>query len=235
MREVSAGQWIERGAMQQSRIRTSSFSLLSASRFTRQQPLLTLYLEGDGRAWVSRYRLSSDPTPLNPLALRLASIHSGSRAHDSIAWLGRPCQYQSLAGEGGGCDSRYWSSHRFSEEVVASMNHAVSQLMKRSGAKRVRLVGFSGGGAVAALLAARRNDVEGVVTVARQLQKVPQIHFTGGRDRVVPGEVVTRFIASGGADLCARKVTVDGAAHIVGWAEQWIRLMEIVETDSGCM
>ncbi|MBT6479066.1 MAG: alpha/beta hydrolase, partial [Gammaproteobacteria bacterium] len=46
------------------------------------------------------------------------------------------------------CESRYWSSHRFSEKVVASMNEAVDQLMKESGAKQLRLVGFSGGGAV---------------------------------------------------------------------------------------
>jgi len=222
--------------------------------------LLTLYLEGDGRAWASRYRLSSDPTPVNPLALRLAAVDVDLNKQQSVAWLGRACQYQPVGGDPA-CESRYWSSHRFSEKVVASMNEAVDQLMKESGAKQLRLVGFSGGGAVAVLLAARRSDVVGVVTVAGnldhdwvnrhhgvtllsgslnplvvagQIRKVPQIHFVGGKDEVVPDEVVTRFIAMGKADLCAHKILVRNVAHIKGWVEQWGRLLQGVDTELSC-
>ena len=34
---------------------------------------LVIYIEGDGNAWDSRYQLSENPTPKNPLALKLAA------------------------------------------------------------------------------------------------------------------------------------------------------------------
>lgn len=260
-RETTAYQLIENGAMRLSRINTPDFSLLSAYRFSEDASPLTVYLEGDGRAWASRYRLSADPTPLNPLALRLAAVHLKQLPQSPVAWLGRPCQYQSDRGAAI-CDPKYWSSHRFSEEVVESMSYAVDHLKAKSGATRVNLVGFSGGGAIAVLLAVRRSDVERVVTVAgnldhdwvngfhgvtplkgslspisvaKQLWKMPQIHFIGENDGTIPGEVATRFIAQGQADLCARKLEVVGVSHTEGWVEQWDRLIEIVEAEPGCI
>ena len=44
-----------------------------------QHELLTLYLEGDGFAWINSRRPSPDPTPLDPLALRLALADSYRR------------------------------------------------------------------------------------------------------------------------------------------------------------
>jgi pimeloyl-ACP methyl ester carboxylesterase len=45
----------------------------------------------------------------------------------------------------------------------------VHQVKARAGARRVRLVGGSGGGVLAALVAGRRGDVAGLVTVAAPL------------------------------------------------------------------
>jgi dienelactone hydrolase len=170
---------------------------------------------------------------------------------EPVAWIARPCQYL-RKGEANRCGKKYWSSHRFSEYVINSINQAVDQLKEKSKRSKVVLIGFSGGGAVAALVAARRSDVAGVVTIAgnldhkwvnshhgvtqlsgslnpiniaTRLSTTPQIHFVGKKDKVIPSQVATRFIKRGSADLCAEKILVD-ATHLKGWVERWRLLLD---------
>ncbi|WP_414683398.1 lipase family protein, partial [Methylophaga sp. UBA5088] len=120
---------------------------------------LTIYIEGDGLAWLNRRKISSDPTPVDPLVLKLA-------VHDKQAvYLARPCQYV----KSDRCDKKLWTSARFSTEVVESMNQAVTELKNQFQASSLRLIGYSGGGAIATLLAAERNDVDQLVTVTGNL------------------------------------------------------------------
>ena len=100
---------------------------------------LVVYLEGDGLAWISGATPSADPTPRDPLALRLALAHPGGQA----VYLGRPCQYGDA--ERSGCAMRYWTNARFAEPVVQAMSQAVDQLKARHGARALVLVGYSGG------------------------------------------------------------------------------------------
>ena len=92
------------------------------------------------------------------------------------------------------------------------MSPSVTQLKYRFGAKSVALVGYSGGGAVVALVAAGRTDVVKLTTVAgnldhaewtkkhmisplsgslnpadywRRLVDIPQVHYVGGRDEII--------------------------------------------------
>lgn len=177
---------------------------------------LTIYLEGDGLAWVSASTASFNPTPINPLALKLALLDT-----NPAAYLARPCQFVSEH-QFKNCTQKYWTSHRFSPEVIVSTNQAIDQIKRRFSATKLILVGYSGGGAVAALAAAKRNDVMKLVTVAGnlnhtywtknhclsalsgslnpadawvQLQKIPQHHYVGGRDKVI-GESIARSYAS---------------------------------------
>lgn len=201
---------------------------------------LTLYLEGDGLAWISSSMPSLDPTPLNPLALKLAVAQPGGAA----AYLARPCQY----GLTPRCEKKYWTSARFAEEIVAAMNDATDIVKRATGARRLRLVGYSGGGAMAVLLAARRSDVDGVVTVAgnldtarwtemmklsplhgslnpadskRLIAYLPQWHFAGGQDRVIPPEISTGFAAGMPR---ARRILMPEYGHQCCWAENWADL-----------
>ena len=83
---------------------------------------LTVYIEGDGLAWLTPVRPSKNPTPLNPVGLKLALAHPEGK----VAYLGRPCQY--VAANALGCETRYWTEERFSPEVVTAMSKAVDQL-----------------------------------------------------------------------------------------------------------
>lgn len=204
---------------------------------------LTIYLEGDGLAWQSGTTVSPDPTPINPLALRLALRQPGGPA----AYLARPCQYRDLK-TSPACEEKYWTSHRFAPEVIEANNVAVTRLRELIPAKSLRLVGYSGGGAVAVLLAARRHDVTQLITVAgnldhaawtglhhlqplsgslnpadfaRELSAVPQVHLVGAADRIV-GEFVARsFQAAFPADQRPELKIFPNFDHHCCWAVEW--------------
>jgi pimeloyl-ACP methyl ester carboxylesterase len=167
--------------------------------------VLTIVIEGDGRAHDRRGRASPDPTPDRAVGLDLAQAWPGP-----TAWLGRPCQYVRDAA----CQPADWTTQRFSEEAVAMTDAAVSALMARAGTNQVRLVGWSGGGVMATLVAARRADVAGLVTIAAPLDlkawtrsrglsplqgldpadlppiATPQVHLSGAFDPLVRPAVV---------------------------------------------
>lgn len=198
---------------------------------------LTIYIEGDGLAWLSSDTPSDDPTPVTPVALQLALAQPDGNA----AYLARPCQYVSSAN----CEQRYWTSGRFTPEVVAAEDQAVERLKARFGAQQLTLVGYSGGGAIAALLAERRRDVVRLITVAGNLDhrawsdyhhvtplsgsmnpadnkmalaNIRQWHFVGERDKIVPPFLVESFAAG---MPTARVLVMNGYDHKCCWAENW--------------
>lgn len=209
---------------------------------------LTVYLEGDGLAYVHRDQPALDPTPSDPVALRLALADPGS---GPVAWIARPCQY-TMPNYGGGCDSAEWTDRRYAPEVLASMGAALDALKQQSGARKLVLVGYSGGGAVAVLLAARRHDVAKIVTVVADLDlaywtrrdglsplsgsldpadaadavaKIPQVHFAGADDRVTGPDVVRAYLAHLPPGAPARLIAVPGFTHTCCWARDWPSLM----------
>ncbi len=226
-------------------VETSHFDLYARKRGT-SAPLLVVYIEGDGLAWTSRTTASADPTPVDPVALKLALLDR----HDAVVYLARPCQYTggSDGGAGRNCRTALWTSARYGEEVVAAMDEAVGRLMGEAGARKVALVGFSGGGTVASLIAARRGDVAWLKTVASPLDiaaftrhhavsplveslnpidvaatlsHVPQVHYSGAEDEVVPASVNDAYLAELAPGGCASRVIVTGAGHREGWTAAW--------------
>ncbi|MRR52096.1 MAG: alpha/beta hydrolase [Rhodocyclaceae bacterium] len=203
--------------------------------------VLSVYIEGDGAAWPSPYHPPRDPTPQVPMALALANAD-----RSAVAYLGRPCQYLDEL-DLRACSADYWTARRFAPEVIAAYMTALDHLKERTGARQLRLVGYSGGGVVATLLAARRADVEYLVTVAAPVaiadwvawHKVtpltgsldpladtaplpPAKHFSGADDGVVPPVIAQRFAAARGGRLRV----VAGFDHQCCWAREWPRLLE---------
>ncbi|WP_341649147.1 alpha/beta hydrolase [Thauera humireducens] len=200
------------------------------------------HLEGDGLAWISSSQLSDDPSPRDPLALRLAL----SQPDGAAAYLARPCQYGAAAIWG--CASRYWAEARFAPEVVAATSAAIDALKTRFRARRLILVGYSGGGGLAALVAARRDDVNELVTVAGNLDHaawamlhrleplaaslnpadgvgrlvdVPQLHLVGEDDRNITPALVNAFADRFPAAVRPRVDVVPGFDHRCCWATHW--------------
>ena len=65
------------------------FLLTAYHRIAEPGEALTVYIEGDGQAWLSRSRLATDPTPTDPVALRLAALDPSP----NVVYLARPCHY----------------------------------------------------------------------------------------------------------------------------------------------
>ena len=210
--------------------------------------VLTVYIEGDGLAWLSRSQASDDPTPRNPVGLELALRHPRGAA----VYLARPCQYVE-PGDARNCRQAYWTNRRFAPEVVEASDLAISALKQHFGANKLVLVGYSGGGTVAALVAARRNDVTRLVTVAGNLDHVlwtqlhhvapltgslnpadvwqslvntPQVHFVGGNDRIVSQEISESYVARFPADQRPPLRVIEGFDHDCCWVEQWSQLYQ---------
>ncbi len=121
--------------------------------------LLHVYIEGDGRPWRSRHKVSLDPTPKNLLMLHLMAADPASSIY-----LGRPCYFNL---DDMHCAPKWWTDKRYSRAVVASLNQVIQQYAEDY--EGIMLFGHSGGGTLAMLLAAVRSDVVALVTLAGNL------------------------------------------------------------------
>ncbi len=235
-------------------LQTESFSLVSYQSITKADAVATFYIEGDGLAWLNRKRISPNPTPKNPVALKLALTDSSA----NVIYLARPCQYVDLKTEKN-CRSDYWTTKRFAPEVVASMDEAITQIKQRANIEKIRLVGYSGGGAIAAILAATRNDVIDLRTVAGNLDidmfaryhkvtpltgsmnpvdfadtltNMPQIHFIGGKDDIITRPITESYINNlkkYDVNLrCVKVRKIKDASHAKGWETVWQEYAEEV-------
>lgn len=221
------------------------FKLAAFYRLNDAQAPVRVYIEGDGHAWATRIRPATDPTPINPVALKLAARDPGP----NVIYLGRPCQYLGV-GTNPRCTRSQWTSARFSDAVVTTENRAITALVgERRG---IELVGFSGGAAIAALVAARRDDVISLrtvagnldtgafvalhhdspmkgsldpATVAKKLANTPQRLFIGSHDRIVPMAIARAWIRDSGSDRCIAVISVEGPSHDKGWVRRWPRLL----------
>jgi hypothetical protein len=133
---------------------------------------LHVYIEGDGTPFRKRTVIADDPTPHDPLMLRLMAEDAAPSLY-----LCRPCYFGLYADPG--CSPEAWTSRRFAPEVLDSMGAVLHSELLRSGASSVALFGHSGGGALAVLLAAREPSVLRVVTVGATLDVVAWCELHG--------------------------------------------------------
>jgi hypothetical protein len=215
---------------------------------SRSSGVLHIYLEGDGSPWRHRTIIMPDPTPRSPLMLKLMAIDP----HLS-AYLGRPC-YNGTSNDPG-CDHSLWTSGRYSKAVVQSMAAAIRSLAKRLQVSELWLLGHSGGGTLAMLLAAEVQAVTKVVTIAGNLdtdawtdfhnytklyssanpaklpalrETVTQWHLLGGRDRVIPTALVRDAIAR---QKTAQTFMLPGYSHGCCWSQVWPTVLEALYAD----
>ncbi len=225
------------------RVEAGRFTLQLYERIRAPGAPLAVYIEGDGRAWITPTEISADPTPTDPLALRLAAADPAANA----VYIARPCQYVDAA-RAPGCNNVYWSTERYGRAVIASISAAIDDAEARSGSGSLDLIGYSGGGTVAALVAAKRSDVRRLITVAanldlaawtalhrlsplarslepldfrEKLRLLPQTHLAGADDEVVPPAIIRSYVAALGPNAPANLRVMPGFTHECCWAEAW--------------
>lgn len=205
---------------------------------------LHVYLGSDGTPWFAGLP-AADPTPRNPLVLRLMALDPAP-----AVYLGRPC-YHGFA-ETEPCQPRFWTNERYGEAVVASMAAALGRVVAERGDPHIAWFGYSGGGTLAVLLAERFPETVAVVTVAANLDidawadghgfgrltgslnpvsrpplpaKVRQRHYAGGRDRVVPADLVARTLRGSETQV----IVIDAYDHVCCWEQRWPDILADVD------
>lgn len=211
-------------------IETRDFTLATWQKVTTPDAPYKIYVEGDGYAFSFHGRATQDPTPRGTLVRELAFGDKNS----NVIYLARPCQYVKSPI----CSQRHWTTARFAPEIINAEYEAIKNI---AGNNPVVLVGFSGGAQVSGLVATAKPglNVKKIITIAgnldhlawtqyhnlpplnesmnlesyrKQFAKIPQIHYVGNDDKVMPPILVQEFV--GDNDLI---VEVKEATHNTGW------------------
>jgi predicted alpha/beta hydrolase family esterase len=205
-----------------------------------QNKRLHVYLEGDGRPWENGLLPAAEPTTRTSVMLPLMAI-------DAVPalYLGRPCYNGHAADEN--CSTLLWTDARYGERVIASMTHALNEFTTRQNYQEIVLIGHSGGGTLALLMAERLPKTVAVITLAgnydidiwadhhsyprlseslnpaaRQATGIPEWHLLGNHDSNIPPQLFQ--------DSLRRRpnstVEIVDADHNQGWQQIWPRLLQ---------
>jgi poly(3-hydroxybutyrate) depolymerase len=213
----------------------------AASQFRDNAPLW-VFIDGDGRPWINGGREpAQNPTTSRPIALELAA-----RTQRPVLYVGRPCyDRQTLESR---CSASWWTDARYSLTVVQSLAAAIRRYQQQSPFKRLVLVGYSGGGVLAELVAHELSDVTAVITIAANLDISawteyhgylpltaslnpaametmagwPEIHLLGEDDEVVPPHTVDRYFQRNPRSVVWR---YPNYGHVCCWREEWPRIV----------
>ncbi|TXS90569.1 alpha/beta hydrolase [Parahaliea aestuarii] len=221
------------------------FSLLSLARpGALHSRRLHIYLAGDGQPWHGS-RPARNPTGRRSMALELLQ-----QDPSPALYLARPCYH--LDTMPARCTAKLWTSGRYSPEVVASMSDALTTLLENhSNIEEVLLIGYSGGGNLALLLAPRlpATVAVAVLTVAANLDTdawtghhrvlslsdslnpavaitttASEMHLQGSEDTIVPPTTTRLYFQRHPG---AKAIQLPDFDHRCCWVEQWPRLLAL--------
>lgn len=226
---------------------TSHFKIMSygSNAAVCKDDNLHIYIEGDGLSWISSQTVSDNPTPINPLALKLA-LQDG---HSCVVYLSRPCQYVNDET----CSPKYWTTYRYSPEVLKSFNDVFNILKTDYRVSSFNIYGYSGGGTVAALLSAQRDDIKQLITIAGNLDteywthhhyltplagslnpadfsdsltKTDQYHLIGGKDEVVDETIFNSYLSHFKEKQNIHHKIFKEFSHHCCWDKDWKEILE---------
>lgn len=162
-----------------------------------------IYIEGDGHAFNASGQPTSDPTPRGTFVRDLAVRDN----FENVVYMARPCQFIMT----NSCSESDWTTGRFSQKIIDAESGAMKKIAKN---KNITLIGYSGGAMVSGLIIEQnpKQKIEKWITIAgvlnhekwtkyfgdeplteslnlTKLPDVPQLHFVGAKDEIVPPEL----------------------------------------------
>lgn len=197
-----------------------------------------IYIEGDGKPWIDNQFIARDPTTIKPLMLRLM-IQDNAPA----IYLGRPCYFGK--NNSGACHPLFWTHRRYSEQVVTSMAAVLKKIIKSRRIQSLTLIGHSGGGALAMLLAEKIPETTIIVTLAGNLDidawtdhhghskldgslnpafrkplpsSIRQYHYLGKRDRNITASMIISVVDK---QHNVELFLLDHYGHDCCWERDW--------------
>ncbi len=209
----------------------------------RRQRFLHVYIGGDGRPFSNGY-YSNNPTPLNPLLLNLMK-----QDKQPAIYLGRPCYF---IAKDDYCTPNWWTSHRYNQQVVTSLLTALSNFSQRY--DHIVLIGYSGGGTLAMLMADQLQEARILVTLAGNLdifewtthheytplmeslnpadlaplrKNIIQLHYAGEEDTNIKAGWIKDVVDK---QQQAEFHLVEGADHSCCWTNLWPDVLTKIES-----
>lgn len=229
---------VQQAMWQERIIPTSTFMLWSANKPIQAGEPLTIYLEGDGRISTSYGMATEDPSSPEPLALKLAVQNT----QGNVAYIARPCHY--MIAEDKLCQEKFWTTHRYSPEVITATAEAIQKLQQETQTRSTHLIGHSGGGGIAVLVAPKLKGITQITTLSGNLSLelmdkhhkteplvgsldpfttarinalIPQKHYSGSKDTVVPPSIAAAYVKEANSEK-VKQIVVKGVDHW-GWED----------------
>ena len=193
-------------------VKTKNVTLATWRKDVKPFKKLRIYI--DGNAFTTGFT-KKRPEMYSNVAMQLALKDD----FPSIAYLGRPCYFidQDV------CQPIVWEQGKYAPEVIDEMKMVIQNWQKKYNLAEIEFVGYDGGAALALSLATRLKNVKvtRVVTIAGILDPkvdamyrdedilpdsvnpanetylvsgIPQIHYVGGKDKVVPIAFTQNFV-----------------------------------------
>jgi hypothetical protein len=199
------------------------------------------YIDGDGTPSMRRGGITNDPTSRDRLILDLIDVDPSS----SIL-VGRPCYY----GVSARCEREEWTTARYSIDVVDQLTAAINSIVATCPNSHVTVIGYSGGGTLAMLVAPFIDRLDSLITVAANLDTrawlnhhrysplegslnpadqaplrpaIRQFHFFGEKDKNVPVNLAEHVLHR---QHDAHVEVVAGFDHRCCWPNIWAESIE---------
>lgn len=220
-------------------VKGGDFWITTYQKITNIHKPYVFYIEGDGAAFNGKYRVSRNPTPRRQMLIKLAAMDD----RPNVVYIGRPCQY-TPPHLNPKCNMQYWTDKRLSDDSVQSMNDVINKINNRN---KFSLVGFSGGGGIAVLIAARNYMTKDIITISgnldhvaftthhnvtpmigslnpidytKQVSHIPQLHISGGKDTIIPPFIADKFVQKA-SNSCVKQQIFKDISHNHGWNKVW--------------
>lgn len=145
-------------------VKGGDFWITTYQKVSNKHKPYVFYIEGDGAAFAGKYKVSRNPTPRRQMFINLAAMDD----RPNIVYVARPCQYTPME-LNPKCKMQYWTDKRMSDDSVQAINDVINKVNNQH---KFSLIGFSGGGGIAVLIAARNYMVKDITTIAANLDHV---------------------------------------------------------------
>jgi hypothetical protein len=221
-------------------IQSQGFSLLSLKKLSSAKQL-HIYIEGDGHPWLGN-NISTNPGPFHLMALSLMQLD-----RSPSLYLGRPCYFQGLTDSQKSCHPALWTRARYSQQVVDAMVNALASDPELAKYDEWVLIGHSGGGTLAYLMAHQLSKVNKVIAISsnlnvnawveyhqyapldqsldpatlRSTKSLELVYLAGGKDKNVPLELNQTFLNKVNAKIIFR----DEYGHDCCWKKEWPKIL----------
>ena len=220
-------------------VKGGDFWITTYQKIENPHKPFVFYIEGDGAAFDGKYRVSRNPTPRRQMFINLAAMDD----RPNVVYVARPCQYTPME-LNPRCTMQYWTNKRMSNDVVESLNDVVNSI---NNSHKFSLIGYSGGGGIAILIATRNYMVKDIITIAgnldhvafttlhnvkpmigslspidyaQQVKNIPQLHISGGKDDIIPPFIADKFVQKA-SSRCVKQKIYEDISHRHGWKRIW--------------